>query len=113
MSLFNNPMIENAAKSMSSTQKEHYKRLGEEMYNQVDFEKSEILNNIGTSIKESGRYIYLQVRSGLHPSYLEDNEKDILTEVYGEEWYKEFGYCDKDLTDVVTYKPDLVKNIKE
>lgn len=113
MSLFDNPMIENAQKSMTNEQKEHYKKIGEEMYNHVDFEKSEILTNIDNSVKESGKYIYLQVRSGLHPSYLEENEKDIISEVYGVEWYKEFGYNEKDLYEVNTYTPDLTKSVKE
>lgn len=110
MSLFNNPMIENAQKSMTNEQKEHYKRIGEEMYNNIDFEKGEILTNIDNSIKESGKYIYIQVRSGLHPSYLEENEKEIMTQVYGKEWYKEFGYNEKDLSEVNTCTPNLVKD---
>ena len=110
MSLFNNPMVENAQKSLTNEQKEHYKRLGEEMYNNVDFEKSEILSNIDNSMKESGKYIYLQVRSGLHPSYLEENEKEIMSEIYGKEWYREFGYNEKDLTDVDTCTPSLIKD---
>ena len=110
MSQFNNPMIENAQKSMTNEQKEHYKRIGEEMYNNIDFEKGEILTNIDNSIKESGKYIYIQVRSGLHPSYLEENEKEIMTQVYGKEWYKEFGYNEKDLSEVNTCTPNLVKD---
>lgn len=109
MTLFNNPMVENAQKSMTDEQKEHYKKLGEDMYNHVDFENSEILSNIDNSMKESGKYIYLQVRSGLHPSYLEENEKEIMLEVYGKEWYKEFGYNEKDLSEVNTCTPNLVK----
>jgi len=113
MSLFDNPMVDSASKSMSEEQKEHYKKLGEEMYNHIDFEQSKILNNIDNSMKESGRYIYLQIRSGLHPSYLEENEKDIMSEIYGKGWYKEFGYNEEDLNDIVTCTPILTKNVKE
>lgn len=103
MSLFNNPMVKNAEKSMTDEQKNHYKKLGEDMYNHVDFEKSEILSNNDNSLKESAKYIYLQIRSGLHPSYLEENEKDIMSDVYGKGWFRDFGYNDKDLTEVDTY----------
>ena len=82
------------------------------MYNCVDFEKNEILN-IDNSLKESGKYIYLQVRSGLHPSYLEDNERDIMSDVYGKEWYKIFGYNERDLTEIITYTPELIKTVKD
>jgi len=109
MSLFDNPMVQNAKNSMSDEQKDRYKKLGEDMYNHVDFEKNEILSNIDESLKDSGKYIYLQIRSGLHPSYLDENEKDIMSDVYGKEWYKYFGYNEKDLVEVNTYTPKLVK----
>lgn len=49
-------------------------------------------------------YIKLQLSDGLHPSFLEKEEKDFLSATFGEEWYKEWGYVKEDLNDIVTFK---------
>ena len=36
---------------------------------------------------------------------LEENEKALMKETYGDEWYKEWGYVEEDLIDIVTLKP--------
>ena len=54
---------------------------------------------------EAVAYIETSLRSGLHPSMLEDNEKALLKETYGNEWYHRWGYIEKDLDDIVTLKP--------
>jgi hypothetical protein len=35
---------------------------------------------------------------------LNENEKMILTEVLGKDWYTKYGYVEADLTDIVTLK---------
>lgn len=49
-------------------------------------------------------YIKLQLSDGLHPSFLEKDEKYFLSATFGEEWYKEWGYVKEDLDDIVTFK---------
>jgi hypothetical protein len=56
-------------------------------------------------------YIENQITSGLHPSMLESNEKELLKDAYGEKWYSKWGYVEGDLTDIVTLHPNLHPNL--
>lgn len=100
--LFNNPMIESALKAMSPEELEKYKAIGEAMYGSVDFADSKILNNTPAPMYEAAAYIKEQLKAGLHPSMMDGDEKRLMVELFGEEWYKEWGYVEGDLTDIVT-----------
>lgn len=109
--LWDNPMINMARKNMPPEELEKYKKLGESMYGDVDFPTSKIINNneqaIDSNLPEHmvDAVIYLQeaIKSGLHPSMLEDNDVKLLEEAYGKEWYKQFGYVEEDLKDIATF----------
>ena len=107
-SLWNNPMVQSALYSMTEKDKQHYKDLGESLYKDINFETSEIQDqkNVPVYLSDAVNYIVESVKSGLHPSMLNENEKVILNEFYGEEWYKKFGYVKEDLIDIVTLKKD-------
>ncbi len=90
--LFNNPMVDNALKSMNPEQRERYRVLGEELYGKIDFVDSKILDKIEDPIEENAAIISESIKSGLHPSFLDNNEKEIIKSIYGENWYKHFGY---------------------
>ena len=49
--LFNNPMVKSAMDAMSESEKKRYKIIGEEMYGNVNFEESKILNNMASVYK--------------------------------------------------------------
>jgi len=100
--LFNNPMIDAALKALSPEDLEKYKAIGEAMYGSVDFQDSKILNNTPAPMYEAAAYIKEQLKSGLHPSMMDDDEKRLMVELFGEEWYKDWGYIEADLTDIVT-----------
>jgi len=53
---------------------------------------------------EAVAYIESSLKSGLHPSMLEENEKALLQDNYGDEWYKRWGYVEEDLNTIVTLK---------
>jgi hypothetical protein len=96
--LFNNPMVDMARKAMTPEQIEEYKRIGEYMYNDKAFE----LFSSGSKIKKSSnkdylRYAECSLRSGLDPFELSPPEIESLEEHYGSEWYKNFGYTEKDV----------------
>jgi hypothetical protein len=108
--LFDNPMVRNILKQMSPEEIEKYKQLGEELYGNMNMMESisEIVkegitakeNNseeVPTQIKDSISYILEGLKSGLLPSDLDEDEKNILREYLGEEWYKTFGYNKSDL----------------
>lgn len=109
--LWNNPMMEAARKSLTDEQKLQYRQIGEELYGNIDFESAEYFSDIAPPFTEAAAYIKESVKSGLHPSLLEENEKIILKDICGEKWYEEFGYCEEDLTDIVTL--DVTENTEK
>ena len=108
--LFDNPLVRQAKQNMSAEDIERYKKIGEEMYKNIDFEsevladQGNIINTITPEMKEGIYYIEAQFKSGLHPSMLEEHEKIFLKDCYGEEWYLKWGYVKEDLTQIVTLK---------
>jgi len=100
--LFDNNMTRAALASMTPEQIQRYKNIGEEMYGTLDFESSKVLNNVPPPMREATAYLMDLVRSGLHPSMMSDNDKALLVESIGKDWYKRFGYVEQDLTEVVT-----------
>ena len=90
--VWDNEQFKAAWDALPEKQKEEYKKAGEYMYNNIDYTQN--FNNV---LQDSAFYIIEGVKSGLHPKDLEDNEKKILTEVYGENWYVKYGYEKKDL----------------
>ena len=105
-SLWNNEMVNSALKSMSPSDLEHYKKLGEGLYKDLNFETSNIetKENMPPFLADALAYIVESIKSGLHPSMLDEDEKKVLTEVYGKEWYKKWDYTEADLTDIVTIR---------
>ena len=102
-SIWNNPMIRAAKQKMSQEDQDRLKKLGESLYKDVEFETSKT-NNEPPPMKEALAYIEESIKSGLHPSMLEDNEKALLENMRGKEWYKKWGYIEADLYDIVTIK---------
>jgi hypothetical protein len=100
--LFNNSMVESAMKALSPEDLQRYKEIGEKMYGTVNFEDSQIINNFPPPMYEAGAYISEQLKSGLHPSMMDDDEKRLMEELFGKEWYTKWGYVEADLTDIVT-----------
>lgn len=105
-SLWNNDMVNSALKSMSPSDLEHYKKLGESLYKDLNFETSNIESkkNIPPYLSDALAYIVESIKSGLHPSMLDEDEKKVLEEIYGKEWYLKFDYTKEDLTDIVTVR---------
>jgi len=102
--LWDNDMVKSALKSMSPADIERYQKIGESMYKDLNFETSciENKNNMPPFMVDALAYIEESLNSGLHPSMLSDDDKNILNEAYGKIWYKKWGYVEGDLTDIVT-----------
>jgi hypothetical protein len=80
--LFKNPPV--PSESLTSEQKENYAKAGERLYGAMDFE------NIEKSMCEGVSYIIMQLKSGMHPDYLEQHDKDAMESVYGPGWKTKF-----------------------
>lgn len=99
--LFDNPMVTAAKKAMSPQELEYFEKIGKSLYGSIDFEKNQ-LDNIQPPMIEALAYIEESIKSGQHISTLEDNEKAILADAYGNNWFKKFGYIEADLNKIVT-----------
>lgn len=100
--LFDNPMTRAALNALSPEDLERYKHIGESMYGNVNFEGSKVINNMPPPMAEALAYVEEGIKSGLHPSMLDKNEKALLEDQYGKEWYKNFGYVSEDLDCIFT-----------
>ena len=97
--LFNNPLVNNALKSMTPEQLEGYKKFGESLYGTVDFEDSKIVNNMPAPMAESVAYIEEGIKSGLLPDDLTEDEVTLLQQAYGDEWYVKYGFKKEDVPE--------------
>ena len=88
--LYNNDMIRKAKESMTPEQLENYKKKGESFFADVNFEEKN--GNEIPPVESSCAYITEGLKSGLHPSYLQEDEQNVMVEIYGKEWYKKWGY---------------------
>ena len=102
-SLYDNPMVESARQNMTKEQLEAYKSQGESMYNSIDFvDNNGKSRNAPEELLDAASYIINSINSGMHISYLEENERLLLEDVLGKEWYTNFGYVQEDLYEIVT-----------
>lgn len=90
--IWNNPMVNNALKAMSKEDLEKYKKIGEQLYGNINFEDSTVVNQLISPVEEAIAYVEEGIKSGLLPEDLEENEVILLHKTYGEEWYKRYGF---------------------
>jgi hypothetical protein len=108
--LFDNPMTRTAMAALSEEDKAKYKIIGDHLYGRINFEDGQSLNNMPPPMAEAVAYVETSLMSGMHPSMLEENEKALLKDNYGDEWYKRWGYVKEDLNEIVTLTLDIYKN---
>ena len=61
------------------------------MYNDNNYlQEKNVIDNLLPPIEEAASYIIEGLKSGLHPSCLDDDEKNIMIDSYGKEWYKKW-----------------------
>jgi len=99
MDLFSNPMVNNALKAMTSEQLENYKKIGEHLYGNINFEDSKILNNMLIPTEEAVAYVEEGIKSGISPSDLDENEVILLTNTYGDKWYLRYGFKEEEVPE--------------
>lgn len=89
--------MKSAVESLSPEDREKYKKIGEYMYNTIDYEQQKILDDLPTPVSESIAYIEIGIKSGLLPCDLEDEEVEMMIQTYGNTWYKRYGFSDNDI----------------
>lgn len=93
--LFDNPMVRSARAALSEQDKESYKRMGESLYNEIDFERSIVYEE--EKFDSDYESLIESLKSGLHPSYLTNEETTLLIQRLGQTWYTHFGFTPTDL----------------
>jgi len=87
-----------ACNSLTPEQIEEYKRMGEYMFNNNDYN----INMTGSKVKPPKEqdlltYAIQGLQAGLDPKLLTEPELRALTAVYGEKWYLKFGLDDMEI----------------
>ena len=95
--LFDNPAFVEMKNSLSIDEQKKYDDQGKYMYAQIDdFDEKGEMNAVIDTVSQ----IKLMLISGMHPSYLEKEEREFLTNYLGKEWYKDFGYLENDINRI-------------
>jgi hypothetical protein len=105
MSLWDNPQVEAARKAMTPEQLRQHEQMGEYMYGNMDQINNAALFD-GPKLEEAAEYLSEAIKSGLHPSMLEENDKAVLKEIQGDKWWEKYGFVEGDLSEIIT----LIKN---
>ena len=90
-------MQQTLMKSIPDEDRENFKKLGEKFHSSFDVFKGEAADLSTISMEEALAYVVESLKSGLHPSFLTEDEKALVMAGYGEEWYKEWGYNKEDI----------------
>ena len=86
-------MVDAALKALTPEQLEEYERIGEYMYSTSNFtEKVPQSKTLEEKTIDGVFYIREALKAGLHPEDMDTNEIQLMYDIYGKEWYKEFGY---------------------
>lgn len=83
----------NVEKGMTPEQMENMRVLGEKFHESFDVSKGTTRNIHEIHMEESLAYIVESLKSGIHPAYLDDDEKAMMMAGYGEKWYEKWGYA--------------------
>lgn len=91
------PAMQAIADTLTPEQLDAYKKQGEYIFNSVDFDNVAANNATNVPSAEAVAYIEDGLRSGLHISCLEHDEKQLLHDTFGEKWYERYGYTIDDV----------------
>lgn len=91
-------MINSAKKALTAEQQQEYKKIGEYMYNNTDYNTIETsMVNKKPSVSELAHYALESVKAGGHPRDLSDDELSSLKQIYGPKWFEKFDYTENDI----------------
>jgi hypothetical protein len=90
----------NMEKGMTEEQISDLKKLGEKFHESFDVTAGTVEDLNKISMEESLAYVVESIKSGIHPSYLDENEIAMIKSGYGDEWYKKWGYKKEDLEKI-------------
>ncbi len=93
--LFDNPTINEMKKNLSDEDKKKYEKIGESMYNSIDYNSGVTLDKNSYDMTLVIKYILEGLKSGLSVDDLSENEVAILVQAFGENWQENFEFSSK------------------
>lgn len=107
MDLFSNPMVESAKNALTDEQKQDYKKIGEYMYNNQNYNIVEQGSQIkDAQVEDILVYAITALRSGGDPHDLSQKELQELENYYGEKWYEQFNLEESEVPKLnISIKP--------
>jgi hypothetical protein len=92
--LFDNEIFQEMKNSLSPEEQKKYEEYGKYMYEEMDqFTETGDMKSAIDTVSQ----IKLMLESGMHPSFLEKEEKEFLKNYLGDKWYEKFGYLENDI----------------
>lgn len=85
---------------MPEEEREAYQKFGEKFYKNFDVTKGEATDFSNICMEEALSYVVETLKSGLHPKYLDEDDKALLEAGYGEKWFENWGYQQEDVTEL-------------
>ena len=106
--IFNNPQIKRAKESLPDDLRRQYEQIGESIWSQMETSQASISNNSGENInftddnlpppvEEAAAHISEAIKSGMHPSLLDEDEKNLMKECFGKTWWRHWDYTDEQM----------------
>ena len=109
---FSDEQTEKMFNALPKEEQDKFTTMGEHMFSQLGADKDGKLvidlNEFNKDYTEETAYVFSQIKSGLHISYLTDQEKTLMQKSFGEKWYIKWGYVEEDLCDIITTCPILL-----
>jgi len=103
MDLFNNPMVDSAKRALTAEQKDEYKRIGEYMYNNQNYNTVETGQKVKQAESEELVFYACQaLKSRGDPQDLSKPELEALVQFYGNKWYEKFGFSEDEVPKLNT-----------
>ena len=110
--IFSNPQIQRAKESLTPQMRAQYEQLGESIWNQMEASQMSISNSTGENVnftgenlppavEEAAAHISEALKSGMHPSLLEEDEKKVMEECFGPTWWRKWNYQDDEMKQLV------------
>jgi hypothetical protein len=91
-----NKMRQSFQEKLDPEEKEKYKKLGEQFYQTFEDDQQKSSSK-DIFMEEAVAYVVESLKSGLHPSYLTEDEKVLLEAAFGDQWFLQWGWTDNDL----------------
>ena len=106
--IFSNPQIQKAKESLPPHVRQQYEQIGENIWNQMESSQKIIDNNaefgvthMPPPVEEAAANISEAIKSGLHPTMLDEDEAKVMLHCFGEKWYETFGFTEQDMEEEI------------